>query len=57
MNEFLSMGGYAAFIWPTYAVAAMVLGGLLGVTWSGMRRREAELEALRAANRGKPGDN
>ena len=57
MNEFLSMGGYAAFIWPTYAVAAVVLGGLLGVTWSGMRRREAELELLRAANRGKPGDN
>ncbi len=57
MNEFLSMGGYAAFIWPTYAVAAVVLGGLLGVTWSGMRRREAELQVLRAANRGKPGDN
>ena len=57
MNEFLSMGGYAAFIWPTYAVAAVVLGGLLGVTWSGMRRREAELEVLRAANRGKTGDN
>ncbi len=51
MNEFLSMGGYAAFIWPAYAVALVVLGGLLGVTWSGMRRREAELEVLRAANR------
>jgi heme exporter protein D len=29
MNEYLAMGGYAAFIWPTYGVAAVLLVGLL----------------------------
>jgi heme exporter protein D len=23
-----AMGGYAAFVWPAYAIAAIVLGGL-----------------------------
>jgi heme exporter protein D len=25
MSEYFAMGGYAAFIWPTYAVAAVLL--------------------------------
>jgi|TARA_B100000315_G_scaffold177100_1_gene165648 heme exporter protein D len=25
MTEFLSMGGYAAYIWPAYGVAAIIL--------------------------------
>ncbi len=25
MKEFLLMGGYAAFVWPSYALAALVL--------------------------------
>ncbi|GAB2177594.1 heme exporter protein CcmD [Dongia sp. agr-C8] len=28
MSEFLSMGGYAAFIWPSYGVAALLLVAL-----------------------------
>ena len=36
------MGDYGAFIWPAYAVTALVLGGLL---WSSLRegRRQREL--------------
>jgi heme exporter protein D len=25
MVEFLNMGGYAAFVWPSYGIAALVL--------------------------------
>ena len=29
ISAFLAMGGYAAFVWPAYGAAAMVLVGLL----------------------------
>lgn len=47
MSEFLAMGGYAAFVWPTYGVAAAVLLGLLGLSVRNMRRREALVADLR----------
>jgi heme exporter protein D len=25
MNEYLAMGGYAAFVWPSYGIAAVLL--------------------------------
>ena len=25
MNEFLAMGGYAAYVWPSYALAFIIL--------------------------------
>ncbi len=46
IEQFLVMGGYAAFIWPAYAVAAAVLVGLLAVSRRTLRRREAALAAL-----------
>jgi heme exporter protein D len=27
--DFLRMGGYAAYVWPAYAVTLIVMGGLL----------------------------
>jgi len=30
--QWLAMGKYAAFVWPAYAVAFVVLGGLAGQT-------------------------
>lgn len=47
MNEFLAMGGYAAFIWPTYGIAAVLLLGLLALSMRNMRQREALADALR----------
>ena len=44
MTEFLQMGGYAAFIWPSWGLAVLVL---LGVTVSSLRhgrRVQKELE-------------
>lgn len=46
VQEFLAMGGYAAFVWPAYALAATVLIGLLVVSLRQLRKAEAELAAL-----------
>ena len=52
MNDFLDMGGYAAFIWPAYLIAAVILGGILAQTIITMRRRERLADALRLKRRG-----
>jgi len=46
ITAFLTMGGYAQFVWPAYGAAAFVLIGLLVWTLAGYRRRQRELEAL-----------
>ncbi|HYH17280.1 MAG TPA: heme exporter protein CcmD [Azospirillum sp.] len=46
MAEFFAMGGYAAYIWPSYALAAVVLVGLLVATLKSLRATEATLKAL-----------
>ena len=40
------MGGYAAYVWPAYLVAALVMGGQVAGTLRALRRREAALSAL-----------
>ena len=44
-----SMGGYAAFVWPAYAVAGAVLGGLAWHSWRAHRVSERALDALRTS--------
>jgi heme exporter protein D len=46
MLDYLAMGGYAAFVWPAYVLAAVVLGGLFWQSRQGYRRRQRELERL-----------
>lgn len=41
------MGGYAAYVWPAFGFALVVLLGLLVQSWHAARQREAELEQLR----------
>jgi heme exporter protein D len=43
---YFAMGGYAGFVWPAYAVAAVVLGGLALQSW---RRYRASRDALASA--------
>ena len=40
---YFTMGGYAGFVWPAYAITAAVLGGLSVHSW---RRYRASCEAL-----------
>ncbi len=46
---FFSMGGYAAFVWPAFGAALVVLVGLLITSLRTLRANQAALEALRAA--------
>lgn len=51
MTEFLAMGGYAAYVWSAFAIAAILLVGLFLQSRRTVLRRAAELEALRATAR------
>jgi heme exporter protein D len=44
--KFLAMGGYAAYVWPAFAIAAIVMVGLLVSTLHTLHRRERELAEL-----------
>ncbi|PWC31920.1 heme exporter protein CcmD [Azospirillum sp. TSO22-1] len=46
MTDFFAMGGYAAYVWPAYAVAALMMLTVLASTLRGLRAREATLKAL-----------
>jgi heme exporter protein D len=49
LDAFLAMGGYAQYVWPAYAVALIVLGGLTIWSISGYRRARRQLEALQGS--------
>ena len=42
----LDMGKYAAFVWPAWAISALVLGALAARAVMAARRWSAELERL-----------
>ena len=46
MAEFFAMGGYAAYVWPAYGLAALVMVGILVASIRELRSREATLKAL-----------
>ncbi|HEY9097151.1 MAG TPA: heme exporter protein CcmD [Hydrogenophaga sp.] len=48
MQEFLSMGGYGAYVWPSYGLTAVVLLVLLVASLSGLKSTEAEFARLKA---------
>jgi heme exporter protein D len=45
MLKFFSMGGYAAYVWPSYAVTAVAVA--LNIVWARSALRSARHEALR----------
>jgi heme exporter protein D len=45
MLRFLQMGGYAAYVWPAYGVALLVLS--LNIVWARRSLRRAQREARR----------
>ena len=55
ISAFLAMGGYAAYVWPAFAVAAIVMAGLAATTLITLRRRERELAVLEGMRR-RPAD-
>ncbi len=51
LAEWFAMGGYAVFVWPAYAIAAIVLGGLSMEFWRRHRRSGDELAHLAGGRR------
>jgi heme exporter protein D len=47
LQTFLEMGGYAAFVWPSYLLSLLVLGVVLIASVRARRRSEQLLAALR----------
>lgn len=52
LSEFLQMGGYGAYVWPAWGIAAATLAALAVASVRTMRAREKELAALEADRRG-----
>ena len=52
MAEFFEMGGYAIYVWPAFAVAALVMIGLLVDSLRTLRAREALLRRLETGRGG-----
>lgn len=51
INAFLTMGGYAGFVWPAYGVAVVVMAALLVASLRGARAREGELDLMQQRRR------
>jgi len=49
LSDYLAMGGYAAFVWPAYGAAAVVLIAFAIDSWWRVKRAEAALRRLEAA--------
>ncbi|ASJ74948.1 heme exporter protein CcmD [Granulosicoccus antarcticus] len=47
MLEFFNMGGYAFYVWTSYACALVLLGGI--VLWSARSYRSVRISAIRRA--------
>ncbi len=48
LSEFLEMGGYGHFIWPSYTVVAIVMVGLLMFSRRELQSALRDLDALDA---------
>ncbi|MEG3619321.1 heme exporter protein CcmD [Magnetovibrio sp. PR-2] len=57
MSEFLSMGGYAAYVWPSYGLTAVIMLVLLIASLRSLNSTEKTFKRLKAEvgpNRAKP---
>jgi len=54
IKEIIDMGGYGAFIWPSYGVTAVVLLVMLIASLRDLRDNEATLQALDVSTKEEP---
>jgi heme exporter protein D len=50
LSTFLAMGGYAAYVWPAYGVAAVILIAFAIDSWRRVRAAAADLRRMEASN-------
>ena len=48
INEFFHMGGYAAFVWPSFGITAAVMIAIVIDSWRGFVRERDTLEKLQS---------
>ncbi len=46
MQTFLAMGGYGIFVWPAFALTAVILIGMLVTTLNHLRAVQSDLDRL-----------
>lgn len=51
MSDFLTMGKYAAFVWPAYAISILGIVGAIGLTLRAYGRAKARLQSRGSAVR------
>lgn len=56
MSAFFEMGGHAAYIWPCYLLAALLIGVLLERSFSAMRKYEKIVQSLEQSRSTKLGN-
>ncbi len=56
INEFFDMGGYGAYIWPSYGLTAAVMIVMLVVSLRMLRQNEATLQSLEVSIKEEPGE-
>ncbi|HEX4376763.1 MAG TPA: heme exporter protein CcmD [Steroidobacteraceae bacterium] len=49
MEHFLNMGGYARYVWPSYALALLAV--VLNIYWARRSLRDAQSQARRRIER------
>lgn len=54
--EFINMGGYGGYVWPSYIVTAVVLIVMLVVSMRLLKSNEATIKALEPAKKEKTGE-
>lgn len=47
LSQILDMGGYAAFVWPAYAITLLVMSGLYISTRRNLKKNRALAEELK----------
>ena len=51
MNGFLDMGGYAAFVWPAYAISVAAIAAMVVASLRAYSRAKASLAGIEASKK------
>lgn len=54
LEQFLAMGGYAAYVWPSYGISALLIGGLIAWSMAAHARARKTVERLEAERKAAP---
>ena len=56
IGQFFAMGGYAAYVWPAFAIVLVVMALMWFTSIRGWRKSEQTLAALRSSRRQRESD-